>query len=222
MQGHSTKATVEVKLNDKADFYAPSFQRFFKDLLQAPISTFFMNEFTFFDQSDRWIESNISAYTEARMAQCSANKLGTGPFLRMLTWAHDKHPPPDFPYTQATSAHSAAVQLYARSGQLPTADLLFARNKLPGKECRLGCHEDESMWHIFVKCAVYQQWRQDAHFQITGSSFFPHGFFNAADQAPFQLHFHLVQASFLGILSLLDVDGFLYCPFYLSLPFWYT
>jgi len=39
------------------------------------------------------------------------------------------------------------------------------------------------------------------------------------DQAPFQLHFHRVQASFLGTLSLLDVDGFLYCPFYLSLPF---
>jgi len=77
-------------------------------------------------------------------------------------WAHDKHPPPDFPYTQATSAHSA-VQLYARSGQ---ADLLFARNKLPGKECRLGCHEDGSMRHIFVKCAVYQQWRQNAHDQL--------------------------------------------------------
>ena len=25
----------------------------------------------------------------------------------------------------------------------------------------LDCHEDESMWHIFVKCAVYQQWCQN-------------------------------------------------------------
>jgi len=57
-QGHSTKATVEAKLNDEMDFYASSSQRFFKNLLQAPIPTFF-------DRSDGWIKSNISAYTEA-------------------------------------------------------------------------------------------------------------------------------------------------------------
>ncbi len=34
-----------------------------------------------------------------------------------------------YPYTRATSAYSAAVQLYARSGQLPTADNLVRKRK---------------------------------------------------------------------------------------------
>ena len=57
---------------------------------------------------------------------------------------------------------SAAAQLYARSGQLATADLLFSRGKLKDKECRLGCGENESMRHLFVKCRNYQQLRDEA------------------------------------------------------------
>lgn len=43
----------------------------------------------------------------------------------MVTWAHDDSFPPEYPYLKATAAHLAAVQLYARSGQLATADILL-------------------------------------------------------------------------------------------------
>jgi len=39
----------------------------------------------------------------------------------MAKWLYDPHPPPTYPYIRATAAYSAAVQWYARSGQLPTA-----------------------------------------------------------------------------------------------------
>ncbi|KAK7025644.1 hypothetical protein R3P38DRAFT_2395747, partial [Favolaschia claudopus] len=59
------------------------------------------------------------------------------------------------------SAHSAVVQLYARSGQLPTAEALASRGKLPSSLCRLGCNAVESMQHIFVDCTHFSQWRID-------------------------------------------------------------
>lgn len=169
-KGHSTDTTVEARLNDEADFYASKSQKFLKDLPQVPVPTFFMNNFTFHDRSDGWIESNISAYIDARLACCCATKLGIGHSLRMSTWAHNRHPPPDFPYTRAVSAYSAVVQLYARSGQLPTADLLYTREKLADKRCRLGCDADESMRHTFVDCTVYQLWRDEALEQLTNKT----------------------------------------------------
>jgi hypothetical protein len=100
------------------------------------------------------------------MSKQSALDIGIGHGLRMSTWAHDKSSPSDYPYTRAVSAHSAAVQLYARSGQLATADLLFMRGKLPDNRCRLGCNEIETMRHLFVNCPAYQQWRDEANEQI--------------------------------------------------------
>ncbi len=160
--GHSTETTLEAKLNNEADFYASKSQKFAKDLPIAPIPTFFMNNFTVYSRTDSWIESNIPSYVDALMTRQSATALGIGHGLRMSTWAHDNHTPPDYPYIRATSAHSAAVQLYARSGQLATADLLFRRGKVQDNGCRLGCNDVENMRHIFVKCAIYQQWRDEA------------------------------------------------------------
>lgn len=160
--GHSTETTLEAKMNNEVDLYATKSQGFAKDIPTAPIPTFYMNNFTFHSRTDGWIESNIPSYVDARMIRQSATELGIGHGLRMSTWAHDNHTPPDYPYIRATSAHSAAVQLYARSGQLATADILFRRGKIQDNGCRLGCNDVESMRHVFVKCAVYQQWRDEA------------------------------------------------------------
>jgi len=58
-QGHSNEDTVEAKLNDEADFYASSSQKFLKELQQAPIPTFYMNDFTFYSKSNGWIEQHV-------------------------------------------------------------------------------------------------------------------------------------------------------------------
>ncbi|KAJ6469751.1 hypothetical protein C8R47DRAFT_766938 [Mycena vitilis] len=72
---------------------------------------------------------------------------------------YDSKPPPEYSYTHAYSAYSAVVQLYARSGQLPTADTLYSRGKIPSPRCRMGCDAIEDQHHIFVECPRYASWR---------------------------------------------------------------
>src|ERR1700678_4123301 len=76
------------------------------------------------------MESNILHYVDLRLAQQTMTSLSHGHSQRMSTWAHDDTPPPEYPYLKAVLAHSAAVQLYARSGQLATADILKKHNQL--------------------------------------------------------------------------------------------
>lgn len=85
----------------------------------------------------------------------------------MSTWAHNPGPPPDFPYTKAVLAHSAAVQLYVRSGQLATAEVLYKRGKRDNDLCSLGCDKMGDMHHLFVHCKQYEQWREDARRELS-------------------------------------------------------
>ena len=75
---------------------------------------------------------------------------------------HYNKAPPEYPYTHAYSAYSALVQLYARSGQFPTADVLYSRGKLESPQCRHGCNTIEDQHHVFVKYERYAEWRSDA------------------------------------------------------------
>jgi len=84
----------------------------------------------------------------------------------MSMWAHDPGPPPNFPYTKAVSAHSAAVQLYARSGQLAMEDVLYRRGKRSDDLCSFGCDVTGDMHHIFINCRQYSQWRDDANREL--------------------------------------------------------
>ncbi|KAJ7841920.1 hypothetical protein B0H14DRAFT_2231219, partial [Mycena olivaceomarginata] len=72
-----------------------------------------------------------------------------------------RNPHPNSP-THAYLAYSALIQLYARSGQLSTADLLYSRGLLPSPRCHMGCDAIEDAHHIFVNCARYEDWRAKA------------------------------------------------------------
>ncbi|KAJ7488676.1 hypothetical protein B0H11DRAFT_2012528 [Mycena galericulata] len=75
-----------------------------------------MDDYTFYRDADGWIEANIRVFVDHFMASELAGKLALGHRLRMITWVHDTQPPPEYSYTRAVSAHSAVIQLYARSG----------------------------------------------------------------------------------------------------------
>ena len=60
------------------------------------------------------------------------------------------------------SAHSAAVQLYTKSDQLPTTNILVEQGKLSSDRCKLRCDDIEDMHHIFMDCRVYEEWRAEA------------------------------------------------------------
>jgi len=164
--GHSDESTVEARLNEEVDLLATSSQKIYKELLYVLIPSFFMNDFTIHSEADGWIESNIMHFIDALLARKTAKALGIGHDLRMSMWAHDLGPPPNFPYIKAVSAHSAAVQLYARSGQLATADVLYRRGKKDSDLCCLGCDATGDMHHIFVYCKQYERWREEARREL--------------------------------------------------------
>ena len=160
--GHLHDNTLETRMNNEADHLATSSQKIYKELPELPSPTFHMNDFTFHNPTDGWVESNIPHYVDLQLIHQTLLTLNQGHSHRMSTWAHDGTPPPDYPYLKAVSAHSAAVQLYARSGQLATADILKKRNQLANDKCRLGCDATESPRHLFIKCPKYQDWRDES------------------------------------------------------------
>ena len=80
----------------------------------------------------------------------------------MAKWLYDPHPPPTYPYIKATAAYSAAVQWYARSGQLPTALGMKEKGQGEDTRCRMGCDAIEDTHHVFVKCKIFDELRRDA------------------------------------------------------------
>ena len=164
--GHAKDNTLPSRMNNEADQLATSSQKRFEDLPTISPPTFHMNEYTFHHNTDGWIESSIPHYVDVRMTDHIKSSLGQGHSHRMSTWAHDDTPPPEYPYNRATSAHSAAVQLYARSGQLATADTLYKRKKINDDKCRLGCEAIETSHHLFVDCQCYTEWREGATEEI--------------------------------------------------------
>ncbi|KAJ7922787.1 hypothetical protein B0H13DRAFT_95450 [Mycena leptocephala] len=74
----------------------------------------------------------------------------------MTLHLYNPRPPPEYSYTHT---YSAVVQLYARSSQLATADLLYSRRKLDSFRCRIGCDAIEDQHCVFVVCEHYSSWR---------------------------------------------------------------
>ncbi|KAJ7460333.1 hypothetical protein FB451DRAFT_1271046 [Mycena latifolia] len=159
--GHSSEVTVPARLNHEADHYASSAQRHLDEVFTAPTPTFYMDEFTFHTRDDGWIESSIRNYVEKSQI-LNASKHHSAINTEWRSIYTTSPPPPEYSYTMAYSAYSAVVQLYARSGQLPTAEILHSRGKIDDERCRAGCDAIEDQHHIFVVCERYAEWREKA------------------------------------------------------------
>ncbi|KJA27645.1 hypothetical protein HYPSUDRAFT_130807 [Hypholoma sublateritium FD-334 SS-4] len=158
MNGRSDN-TIEAQMNNEADHYASRSQQISHALPTFQPPTFFMNDYTFYREEDGYIESSITHFIETYTAISQASELAIGHGYRMVRMGYDATSPPPYPYVRAVSAHSAAVQLYARSGQLATASVLHARGKIESPACALGCTAFGDAHHLFVNCKVYETWR---------------------------------------------------------------
>ena len=161
-KAHTDDASLPASLNREADHYASSAQKIISSIPIAPIPTFFMDPYTFHRKSDGWIESNLRHFVDHFSANETANKLALMPKHRMSTWLYDPNPPPPWIYTKASSAYTALVQLYARSGQLATAHGMCQKKVLTCQTCRFGCPNTENPHHIFVDCHRYSEMRTKA------------------------------------------------------------
>ena len=137
-KGHANKLIMhQARLNYEADHYASSgsCQLTAAKLFITPQTTFCMDEYTFHTDRLGWLEINIKPLITSLIDQLIANKIGTGHSLRMARWLYNDIPPSEYPYKKAALAFSAMVQLYLRSGQLPTADNMFRKHLKASNLC---------------------------------------------------------------------------------------
>ena len=168
-KAHTDDISLPASLNREADHFASSAQKHISSIPVAPIPTFFMDSYTFHRESDGWIESNIRYFIDHFSSKMTADRLGLLPKHRMSTWLYDSTPPPPWPYTKASSAYTALTQLYARSGQLPTADGLLQKKTSLSSLCRFGCPDTENPHHIFAMCDHFSELRSNELIVITSS-----------------------------------------------------
>ena len=136
----------------------------------APLPTFALDPFALWKDGLGFIENNYVSYVDDEMARIQAT--------RLYYTSGDRFPHPSFsspqpfPYERSTSSYSALVQLYMRSGQLPTRRLLFRRKMASSSQCRFGCQSAETVHHLFIKCPQFSEYRRstlsDIH-RITSS-----------------------------------------------------
>src|SRR3984957_2464880 len=103
-----------------------------------------MDEYTFYRPIDGWIESHIRTFIDYFLTKAASEELAIGHGYRMATRLYDKRTPP------TSSAYTALIQLYARSGQLPMAEGMVQKGQSKDNRCRVGCKAVEDMHHIFV------------------------------------------------------------------------
>lgn len=78
--------------------------------------------------------------------------------------------PPSFPCIKVVSAYLATIQLYARSGQIATAKLLYDRRKAESPRCPMGCDTISDTNHLFVECVAYEAWRTPAQMELNNET----------------------------------------------------
>jgi hypothetical protein len=159
-------------MNEEADYYVTTGQKHFTSLPNAPTPTFMMDAHTLYREGEGWIESNTRAYVERTLIYSTSNNLSIGHRHRMTTWLYDKTTIPEYPYKRAYSSYSATVQLYARSGQLATADLVAKRdpNSATPDLCRFGCGIAETAHHLFSTCTHFVDWLNQAKSKVVEST----------------------------------------------------
>src|SRR5260370_27842969 len=74
--------------------------------------------------------------------------------------------PQAFPYDHSSTSYLALVQLYTRSGQLPTHHLLFQRGMASLSQCRFGCYHAEMVHHLFILCPQFEGYQQSTILDI--------------------------------------------------------
>ncbi|KZW00094.1 hypothetical protein EXIGLDRAFT_696706 [Exidia glandulosa HHB12029] len=136
--GHSAAVDLPAALNAFADHYATKAQSHRDDLSAALTPSFAMDNYTFWTAPDGWICPSLAAAAAAWQSHS--------------TQVHGRVSI----HTRTRASYSAAVQLYARSGQLPTARTLADRNRsivCMSFVCRHGCIAVEDDYYVFVNCA---------------------------------------------------------------------
>ncbi|RDB16505.1 hypothetical protein Hypma_002957 [Hypsizygus marmoreus] len=166
---HTSSSSPPAQLNRLADHIATSAQHTLPP--PAPLPTFFMDEYTPFSDAGSWLEGSLLTHVQHSLAQFYVANTSSLASFSLSNFIHDYRPPPDFPYTRASSSYSAVVQLYLRAHQLDTAYRL-SRRLQSGQQpyCRFGCSNIEDARHVFVHCPRFASLRDEVNKTIVSAT----------------------------------------------------
>ncbi|KAF5370395.1 hypothetical protein D9758_006983 [Tetrapyrgos nigripes] len=162
VRAHTSQLDIPSQANALVDRHASLAQQLSTPPPYAPLPTFAMADYVLYHSSFGYIESGIPEVLKSLYRQVVVDPLSFSPAARMMRSLYDPHPPPSHPYLRASSAYSASIQLYLRSGQLPTRQITAPRLHEKSSLCRFGCCTVESPHHLFVQCTHFNRIR--AHY----------------------------------------------------------
>lgn len=120
-----------------------------------------MDSYILYSPSIGYVESDIPSFVSNHLSRLQPVNFEACHEPLPVLALFDDTPPSVFPYAKATSAYSAVVQLYCRSGQLDTAlSLATCMQKDHQPWCCFGCRAIEDNHHIFATCPCFAHVRQ--------------------------------------------------------------
>ena len=112
------------------------------------------------------IPSSLSSVLDNLRTRSTLSDSSSRPNTVLFRALYDTHPPPPHPYTRASSAYSALVQLYSRSSQLDSAYTRYRRLRDTSPLCHFGCDSLETPHHLFVQCPHFATLREEARLAV--------------------------------------------------------
>jgi hypothetical protein len=160
--GHTNELSLPSVLNYYADYYASRSIANHMHLPTAPVPTFTMDAYMPWNHVYGYIEGNTIEFMRHHLALERQADLRYKYGRRIGSLIYDTNPPPEHPYIRSFNSFSAAVQLYARSGQLDTPWVNFRRGIGGTGECDFGCNVPGTLHHIFAECYRFASWREES------------------------------------------------------------
>ncbi|VDC03018.1 unnamed protein product [Peniophora sp. CBMAI 1063] len=156
VRAHTADTSSPSRANAQADTYASSSHHLPFATPSLPVPTLTMDTYMPYTPRDGYIEHALVPLITHFLAQIAARPRTFAPARSMSPALYDQHNHPAYPYTRAPNTFSAAVQLYARSSQLATADLLVTHFHDREPVCTYGCTTlPADAHHVFVDCSTF-------------------------------------------------------------------
>lgn len=160
---HTSDTSPPTQANRLVDHLASSSHSPLRPPLSLPLPTFHFPSYVLHVPSHGYVlPSSIPSTLEDLATRSTLINPSLRPNSVLFRSLYDNHPPPPHPYTRASSAYSALVQLYLCSSQLDDARTRHRRFGDTSPSCHFGCDALETPHHLFVQCPHFEAVRDEA------------------------------------------------------------
>ena len=164
---HTSDQSTPAHANRLVDHLASSLHAPDRPLLSLPLPTFTLPLYVLYAPSHGYVLPPIPSTLDDLLTSSRLSDASARPNPVLFRCLYDDHPPPPHPYTRASSAYSALVQLYSRSSQLDDAFTRYRRFGDASPACHFGCATLEIPHHLFVECPHFSIVRDGALGAVT-------------------------------------------------------